>query len=79
MFNGENLQRSFQDGLWMEIEVDKNHLLAKIADNFDQDKVLSGLKSFYCHNNGRPTISTRVKVGILIAKHLYKWSDKIAV
>jgi len=35
MFNGENLQRSFQDGLWMEIEVDKNHLLAKIADNFD--------------------------------------------
>jgi hypothetical protein len=79
MFNGENLQRSFQDGLWMEIEVDKNHLLAKIADNFDWDNVLSGLKKFYCHNNGRPTVSTRVKVGILIVKHLYKWSDTFAV
>lgn len=56
--------------------MDKNHLFVKIADNFDWDKVLGEFKKFYCANNGRTTISTRLKVGLLIAKHLKKWSDR---
>jgi IS5 family transposase len=75
MYNGERLQRNFQDAFWLKVEMDKNHLFVKIADNFNWDKVLGELKKFYCSNNGRTTISTRLKVGLLIAKHLKKWSD----
>ncbi|MDD3013668.1 MAG: transposase [Candidatus Gastranaerophilales bacterium] len=75
MYNGERLQRNFQDAFWLKVEMDKNHLFVKIADNFNWDKVLGELKKFYCSNNGRSTISTRLKVGLLIAKHLKKWSD----
>lgn len=75
MYNGQRLQRNFQDAFWLKVEMDKNHLFAKIADNFNWDKVLGELKKFYCSNNGRPTVSTRLKVGLLIAKHLKKWSD----
>lgn len=75
MYNGERLQRNFQDAFWMKVEMDKAHLFVKIADNFNWDKVLGELKKFYCSNNGRSTISTRLKVGLLIAKHLRKWSD----
>jgi IS5 family transposase len=76
MYNGERLQRNFQDAFWMKVEMDKNHLFVKIADNFNWDRVLGELKKFYCSNNGRPTVSTRLKVGLLIAKHLKKWSDE---
>lgn len=75
MYNGERLQRRFQDAFWMKVEMDKTHLFVKIADNFNWDKVLGELKKFYCSNNGRTTLSTRLKVGLLIAKHLKKWSD----
>lgn len=75
MYNGERVQRNFQDAFWLKVEMDKNHLFVKIADNFNWDRVLGKLQKFYCSNNGRMTISTRLKVGLLIAKHLKKWSD----
>lgn len=76
MYNSQRLQRNFSDAFWMAIELDEQNLYKKIADNFNWDYVLGEFSKFYCSDNGRSTISTRLKIGLLIAKHLQMMSDE---
>jgi len=68
----------FQDSLITPF-LDKNNTLYKIAQAIDWDSLSDKLAQFYCPDNGRPTKSSRVKVGLLILKHLYQISDEEAV
>lgn len=70
MYNSQRLQRNFADAFWMAIELDESNVFKKIADNFNWDKVLGELSKHYCNNNGRKTLSTILKVVLLIAKLL---------
>jgi IS5 family transposase len=49
--------------------------LYKIALSIDWASLSDKLAKFYCPDNGRPTKSSRAKVGLLILKHLYQVSD----
>lgn len=68
----------FQDSLITPF-LDKNDALYKIAQAIDWNSLSDKLAQFYCPDNGRPTKSSRVKVGLLILKHLYRISDEEAV
>lgn len=68
----------FQDSLITPF-LDKNDVLYKIAQAIDWDSLSDKLAQFYCLDNGRPTKPSRVKVGLLILKHLYQISDEEAV
>ena len=47
MFNGENLQRSFQDGLWMEIEVDGVKFHAEGTRQAERDAMKNSILNKY--------------------------------
>src|SRR3989338_2208040 len=64
----------FQDSLITPF-LDKNNDLYRIAQAIDWNSLSDKLAQFYCPDNGRPTKSSRVKVGLLIIKHLYRASD----
>lgn len=68
----------FQDSLITPF-LDKNDKLYKIAQALDWVSLSDKLGRFYCFDNGRPTKSSRAKVGLLILKHLYQISDEEAV
>jgi len=59
--------------------LDKDDELYKITQAIDWISLSDKLATFYCTNNGRPTKPSRLKVGLLILKHLYKLSDEDAV
>jgi len=61
----------FQDSLITPF-LDKDDCLYKIAEAIDWNSLSDKLAQFYCPDNGRPTKPARVKVGLLILKHLYK-------
>ncbi len=75
--------KEYQHGLFQDSLItpflDKNDALCKIARAIDWDSLSDKLAQFYCPDNGRPTKSSRVKVGLLILKHLYRISDEEAV
>lgn len=48
----------------------KNHLF-KIANTIDWNSLSGKMAKFYCPNNGRPSKPSRLKIGLLILKHLY--------
>lgn len=55
--------------------LDHNNHLFKIAKTLDWNSLSDKLACFYCPDNGRPTKPSRLKVGLLVLKHLYKTSD----
>jgi len=65
----------FQDKLLTPF-LDKNNELLKIAKAIDWNSLSDKLSQFYCPDNGRPTKSSRAKIGLLIFKHLYRSSDE---
>jgi transposase, IS5 family len=71
----EEHQFSFTHDWFVVPEVDKNHELIKIAKAIDWVSVSEKLSRFYCADNGRPAKPSRAKVGLLILKHLYRYSD----
>ena len=80
MYTKENEhQYSFKNDWFMVPEVDKNHEIIKIADAINWASLSEKLSQFYCPDNGRPTKPSRAKVGLLILKHLYAYSDDSVV
>lgn len=65
----------FSDGLLAPF-LDSENELFKIAKTLDWVKLSDKLSEFYSSDNGRPTKSSRLKIGLLVLKHLYKLSDK---
>lgn len=59
--------------------LDKDDELYKITQAIDWMSLSDKLSKFYCADNGRPAKPSRLKVGLLILKHLYKLSDEDAV
>lgn len=79
MYIDQEKQYSFDSG-WFEVpQLDENHQLFKIAHAIDWNSLLQNLSKFYHPSFGRPTIPSRVKVGLLIVKHLYRLSDRETV
>lgn len=72
-------QYSFKHDWFMVPEVDKDHEIIRIADNLNWLNLSERLARFYCPDNGRPTKPSRAKVGLLILKHLYRYSDEDVV
>lgn len=58
--------------------LDQDNALFKITRAIDWVSLSEKLAQFYCLNNGRPSKPSRLKVGLLILKHLYKVSDNDA-
>lgn len=56
--------------------LDSENDLFKITKSLDWVKLSDKLSEFYSPDNGRPTKPSRLKIGLLILKHLYKLSDK---
>lgn len=76
MYKDQEKQMSFNSG-WFEVPpLDQNHLLVKIAKVVNWDSLLNQLAKYYHPSFGRPTKLSRVKVGLLIIKHMYKLSDR---
>lgn len=65
----------FSDGLLAPF-LDSENELFKIAKALDWVRLSDKLSEFYSPNNGRPTKPTRLKIGLLVLRHLYKLSDK---
>lgn len=55
--------------------LDQDNELFKITKAIDWVSLSDKLSCFYCPDNGRPSKPSRLKVGLLILKHLYKLSD----
>lgn len=68
-------QYSFTHDWFVVPDLDENHELIKIAKAIDWTSLSDKLAQFYCPDNGRPTKPARAKVGLLILKHLYRFSD----
>ena len=71
----EEHQFSFTHDWFVVPEVDENHELIKISKAIDWVSVSEKLSRFYCADNGRPAKPSRAEVGLLILKHLYRYSD----
>jgi hypothetical protein len=71
----EEHQFSFTHDWFVVPEVDENHELIKISKAIDWVSVSEKLSRFYCADNGRPAKPSRAKAGLLILKHLYRYSD----
>lgn len=56
--------------------LDSENELFKITKTLDWVKLSDKLSEFYSPDNGRPSKPSRLKIGLLILKHLYKLSDK---
>ena len=69
-------QYSFTHDWFVVPELDENHELVKIAKAIDWVSLSDNLAKFYCPDNGRPAKPARAKVGLLILKHLYRFSDE---
>lgn len=69
-------QYSFTHDWFVVPELDENHELVKIAKAIDWVSLSDNLARFYCPDNGRPAKPARAKVGLLILKHLYQFSDE---
>lgn len=65
MYTREDDQLSFEKGWFIIPQVDKTHELIKLADSIDWNSLSEKLSRFYCPNNGRPTKTTRLKLGLL--------------
>lgn len=59
--------------------LDHQNELFKITRAIDWVSLSDKLAQFYCSDNGRPTKPSRLKVGLLILKHLYRLSDEETV
>ena len=76
---GLNKQLNFFENSFFPIEYDKNHPIILMADHLDWEELCSDISSFYCPDNGRPALSIRLMLGLLILKHLEKQSDEQVV
>lgn len=56
--------------------LDSENELFKITKTLDWVKLSDKLSEFYSPDNGRPSKPSRLKIGLLILKHLYRLSDK---
>ncbi len=80
MYNSQHSpQLDFCDNLFLPIQYKKEHPIIKMADSIDWDELCHKLSKFYCQNNGRPTKSTRAKIGLLLLKHFCQLSDEQVV
>ena len=72
-------QFSFSEGWFMPPDLDQEHFLIKLSRTLPWDELSQKLAKYYCPDNGRPTKPSRVKIGLLIIKHLYQFSDDEAL
>lgn len=71
----KNHQYSFTHDWFVVPKLDENHELIKISKAIDWTALSDKLAQFYCPDNGRPAKPSRAKIGLLILKHLYQFSD----
>lgn len=55
----------------MEDLVPRNHLLRKIDDAVDFNKIYEFVEELYCHDNGRPSIDPVILFKMVLIQHLY--------
>ena len=55
--------------------IDPNHLLIRIDEQFDFQKLVEPLEDYYCRDNGRPAIHPEVLVRALLISSLYNVSS----
>ena len=55
--------------------IDPNHLLIRIDEQFDFQKLVEPLEAYYCRDNGRPAIHPEVLVRALLISSLYNVSS----
>lgn len=80
MYTAQNSgQLEFFDNFFMPVPIKKEHPIIKMADSIDWDSLCDNLSKFYCNDNGRPTKSTRAKIGLLLLRHYEKISDEQVV
>lgn len=60
----------------LERIIDSGHPLAKLSDQIDWDRFDEAFEKFYCPDNGRPAIRTRLMVGLHYLKYIYDMSDE---
>ena len=53
-----------------------DHPLVKLADAIDWSSFNDGLQECFCHDNGRPSLPTRLMVGLHYLKYTYDLSDE---
>jgi len=79
MYIDQEKQFSFTSG-WFEVpQLDENDELVKISKVIDWDSLTEKLAKFYHPSLGRHTKPARVKVGLMILKHLYQLADRETV
>lgn len=71
--------KDYQQGIFLESVIapflDPQEELYKITKAIDWVSLSNKLQRFYCSDNGRPSKHARLYVGLLILKHLHKFSD----
>lgn len=59
--------------------VPKNHPLRLLADKLEWERLEEEFSQLYCSNNGRPGVSVRMLIGLLMLKYIGNVSDDRAV
>ncbi len=59
--------------------INKGHELCQLADQIDWQSVENEFSSYYCPDNGRPSIPIRKIVGVLLLKMMFSHSDESVV
>lgn len=79
MYIAEEKQMHFHEGWFLPPEVDPEHEIIKLSNAIQWDRLTEKLSLFYSRSLGRPTKSTRAKIGLLILKHRFQVSDEEVV
>jgi IS5 family transposase len=59
--------------------IDKSHELCQAAEQIDWESLERDLSDYYCVDNGRPSITIRKIVGVILLKRAYNESDESVV
>jgi IS5 family transposase len=76
----KNKDKSADQGLlfntYLKDIISHSHPLARLADAIDWASFDDGLEECFCHDNGRPSLPTRLMVGLHYLKYTYDLSDE---
>ena len=63
----------------LELAIDMDHELVRLAQVIDWDAILTEFRPMYCPDNGRPAVPTRLIAGLQLLKHTFQLSDEQVV
>ena len=56
----------------LELAIDMDHELVRLAQVIDWDAILTEFRPMYCPDNGRPAVPTRLIAGLQLLKHTFQ-------